>query len=69
MNHPGAPKETDWIALYCPANSDIRSVVPVKYAAIVDSNPDYVSTGEAVVRFQMVNMRTDCRFYLYEVKW
>lgn len=66
----GVASNNDWIALYCPGDPvHVRSVVPVNYAKIESSNPDYNTTGRATVRFQMINMRTSCSFYLFQDAW
>ena len=59
-----SPKDTDWVALYCPGSIDqIEKVSPVNYAKL-----SYTGST-ATVHFQMINMRSNCSFYLYTDPW
>ncbi|KAH0975315.1 hypothetical protein GBA52_017214 [Prunus armeniaca] len=49
------PSEDDWLAVFSPAN--------FKFAN--DSNADYVTTGEASLKFQLINQRADFSFALF----
>ena len=58
------PQDTDWVALYCPGGLDqVDKVVPVNYAKLAYKG------STATVHFQMINMRTNCSFYLYTFPW
>ncbi|CAB4280508.1 unnamed protein product [Prunus armeniaca] len=73
------PSEDDWLAVFSPANfnsstcpsTDDRQKTPnicsapIKYRFANDSNADYVTTGEASLKFQLINQRADFSFALF----
>ena len=58
------PVSSDWIGAYSPADVDISTTVPVKYA-FLDSDKSYLSTGKASLQFNMTNLRADIKFYMF----
>lgn len=58
------PASGDWIAAYSPANVDIKTTVPVKYGWCGD-DPNYVSSKQGALTFNMTNLRSDIRFVYF----
>lgn len=58
------PQRSDWIAAYSPADVDITTTVPVKYAWC-DEDPDYLTMGAGSLTFNMTNLRADFKFYYF----
>ncbi|CAM9350932.1 unnamed protein product, partial [Ectocarpus fasciculatus] len=59
-----SPDRSDWIAAYSPADVDITTTVPVKYAWC-DEDPDYLTSHNGSLTFNMTNLRADIRFYYF----
>lgn len=59
-----SPSTKDWIAAYSPADVDIATTVPVKYAWC-DASADYLTTGKGQLLFNFTNLRSDIAFYYY----
>ncbi|BFG32314.1 hypothetical protein CerSpe_185880 [Prunus speciosa] len=73
------PSEDDWLAVFSPANFNSSTCpstndrqeapnicsAPIKYRFANDSNADYVKTGEASLKFQLINQRADFSFALF----
>lgn len=59
-----APSSKDWIAAYSPADIDITTTVPVKYAWC-DASADYLTSGKGQLLFNFTNLRADIAFYYY----
>jgi len=59
-----------WVAAYSPADVDVTSTVPVKYAMLHDVAPEYEATGTASVRFKLISLRAESYvFKLFEEDW
>ena len=79
--HDAHNRNTHWLAVYSPANADVRKTTPIKYAILgekyVDASgkakkstfrggKEYVETGIAKVNMQLIDMRThDFAFYVF----
>ena len=59
-----SPDRSDWIAAYSPADVDITTTVPVKYAWC-DEDPNYLTSNNGSLIFNMTNLRADIRFYFF----
>lgn len=58
------PKATDWLAAYSPADADIRTRVPVKFA-LCSGDPNYLASGVGQLNFNFTNLRADIAFHYF----
>lgn len=59
-----APSNSHWIAAYSPANVNISQVVPIKYGWC-DEDPNFLTTGNGILTFNMTNVRADIKFVYF----
>ncbi|KAM7475741.1 hypothetical protein LguiB_022984 [Lonicera macranthoides] len=79
LNYP-EPSEDDWVGIFspakfnssaCPPNDDPRQQAPficsapIKYKYANDSSSEYKKTGNASLRFRLINQRADFSFALF----
>lgn len=59
-----APSSYDWIGAYSPADVDITTTVPVKFAWC-DEDANYFDEKISRVTFNLTNLRADVKFYYF----
>lgn len=59
-----APSSYDWIGAYSPADVDITTTVPVKFAWC-DEDASYFQEHVSRVTFNLTNLRADVKFYYF----
>lgn len=59
-----SPSSYDWIGAYSPADVDITTTVPVKYAWC-DEDSNYFNEKRSQVTFNLTNLRADVKFYFF----
>ena len=59
-----APSSYDWIGAYSPADVDITTTVPVKFAWC-DEDANYFEEKTSKVTFNLTNLRADVKFYYF----
>ncbi|KAM4115580.1 hypothetical protein ACJW30_04G160300 [Castanea mollissima] len=79
LEHP-EPSQDDWVAVFSPANFNSSSCpdddeprqqapyicsAPLKYKFANDSSAGYTTTGNATLKFQLINQRADFSFALF----
>ncbi|KAC9391489.1 hypothetical protein E3N88_45913 [Mikania micrantha] len=77
--HNPKPSIDDWIGVFSPANFSASTctpessmvsppllcTAPIKYQYANYSNPSYKNTGKALLKFQLINQRSDFSFALF----
>ncbi|KAI5329592.1 hypothetical protein L3X38_028989 [Prunus dulcis] len=66
----GSVNTFDGCSSTCPSTNDRQEALnicsaPIKYRFANDSNADFVKTGEASLKFQLINQRADFSFALF----
>jgi acid phosphatase type 7 len=56
------PQHDDIIAAYSPVDTEPTDTVPVKYGWCSDFSPQYLTTGQGTLTFNMTNLRSAVRF-------
>lgn len=58
------PNSNDWIGAYSPPDSDVSTVVPIKYGWC-DDDDSYLSTGVGSLQFNLTNVRNGISFHMF----
>jgi hypothetical protein len=64
IHNLGQPSSHDWVGGFSPADANVTSSTPVKFTW-ADMDPQYLQTGNATLRFRMVNTRASWRFHFF----